>query len=123
MRAAGKRALIVARTSFFAAASLPVTRPIRRGRNGSGRFRSEDAFRRELLLQALERGEVISEPEPLDRQRAHAEIAACLEQLRPPENVDTLTVRKIQPQRIEAAARHRHAEARAVVRILQREED
>src|SRR2546427_6663797 len=41
-------------------------------------FRSlslEDAFRGELLLQAFKRGEVISEPEPLDRERAHAEIA------------------------------------------------
>ena len=39
-RAGGKRAVIAVRTSRFAAASLPVTRPMRRGRRGSGRFRS-----------------------------------------------------------------------------------
>src|SRR5207247_11197113 len=52
----------------------------------------DDAFRCELLLQALERGEVVSEPEPLDRERAHAEIAACLKELGSPEDVDPLTV-------------------------------
>ena len=38
--AAGKRDWIVAITSRFAAASLPVTSPIRRGSSGSERFRS-----------------------------------------------------------------------------------
>ena len=40
-RAAGNRAVIVASTSRFAAASFPVTSPMRRGRNGSGRLRSK----------------------------------------------------------------------------------
>src|SRR5439155_24135353 len=83
----------------------------------------EDALRRQLLLQALECGEVVSEPEAFDRQSTHPEIAACLEQLGPPEDVNALTVRQIEAQRIEPVARNRHAETGAVVRILQREED
>src|SRR6188472_4457443 len=66
---------------------------------------------------------MVSEPEPFDRQRTQTEIAACLEQLGPAEDVDALAVREVETQRVETAARHGDAEARPVVRILQREED
>src|SRR2546429_9841854 len=41
----------------------------------------------------------------------------------PAEGVHTLAVREGGPQRVEPPARHRHADARAVGRILEREED
>ena len=66
---------------------------------------------------------MVSEPEPLDRQRTHAEVAARLEQLGSSEDVDPLAIREVETQRVETAARHGDAEARPVVRILQREED
>ena len=108
----------------MAAASFPVTSPTRRGKRGSGRLRRlEEALGRELLLQPLERREVVAEPEALDRERAEAEVAARLEELRPPVDVDALAVDEVEPQRVELAARHRDAEAGAVAGILQREED
>ena len=117
--------MIAVSTSRLAAASLPVTSPIRRGRRGSGRLRSarEEALGGELPLQALERGEMVAEAEALDREGPQAEVARGLEQLGPPEDVDALAVREVEPQRVELAAGHRHAEAGAVGRVLQREED
>ena len=117
--------MIAVSTSRLAAASLPVTSPIRRG---SARQRPlalgrEEPLGGELALQPLERGEVVAEPEALDRERAQAEVAARFEQLRPAVDVDALAVREVEPERVELPARHRHAEARAVVRVLEREED
>ena len=84
IRAGGKRDWIVAITSRFAAASLPVTRPIRRGSRGSGALPlgGEQPLVGELPLQPLERREVLAEAEALDRERAQPEVAALLEQLR-----------------------------------------
>ena len=67
---AGSGVWIVVSTSRFAAASLPVTRPIRRGSSGSGRFRSaaKSPSRGERSLQALERRQVRAEAEALDRR-------------------------------------------------------
>ena len=77
----------------------------------------------ELLLQPLERREVRAEPEALDRERAQVEVAALLVQLRPPVDVHALAVAQVEPQPVELPARHLHREARAVLGILQREED
>src|SRR5947207_10274420 len=66
---------------------------------------------------------MVAEAEPLDRQRPHPEVALGLEQLWSREDVYALAVRKIEPQRIEARACDRHAEAGTVVRVLEREED
>jgi hypothetical protein len=115
--------VIVVSTSRFAAASLPVTRPIRRGSSGSGTLALEHSFGGELLLQPLERRQVVAEPEALDRERAHAVVALRLEQLGAPEHVRALAVGEVEPQRVEAGARDRHADARAIGRVLEREED
>ena len=78
-RAGGKRAVIAASTSFFAAASLPVTSPIasRQARQRSLAAGVEEPFRGELLLQPLERGEVVAEAEALDREGPQPEVAAA----------------------------------------------
>ena len=115
---AGSEAVIAVRRSRFAAASLPVTSPIRRGRRGRGRLRS--AAKRpsaaSFCLQPLERREVLAEPEALDREGAQSEVAAGLEELRAAEDVDALAVREVEPERVELSAGHGHAEAGAVRR-------
>ena len=83
----------------------------------------EKALGSELALQPLERREVVAEPEPLERQRAQAKLAARLVQLGSSVGVDAVAVDELELQRVELAARHRDAEARAVLRILEREED
>src|SRR5207237_6663465 len=75
----------------------------------------EHTFRGQLLLQPLERGEVVAEPEPLERESPQAEVALRLEELWPAEDVDALAVGEVEPQRVEARARDRDAEAGAVV--------
>ena len=102
----------------MAAASFPVTSPMRRGRSGQRPLAlgGEEALGRELALQPLERREVVAEPEALERERAQAEVAARLEQLRPPVGVHAVAVDEIESQRVELAARHRDAEAGAVLR-------
>jgi hypothetical protein len=60
------------------------------------RSRGKQPLRRELLLQALERGEVCAEPEALDRQRPQAELAPRLEETGPPVDVDALAVHQLQ---------------------------
>ena len=110
--------MIVASTSRLAAASFPVTSPIRRGRRGSGRLRS--AAKRpsaaSFRFSRSSRGEVVAEAEALDRERAQAEVAARLEELGAAEHVHALAVGEVEPERVEASARHRHAEAGAVAR-------
>ena len=113
-------------TSRFAAASFPVTSPILRGRNGSGaslRDPAKSPSPRELLLQPLERREVVALAEALERERAQLELALRREQLRPPVHVRALALLEVEPQRVELAARDRARQARAVGRILEREED
>ena len=107
--AGGKRLWIAVSTSRFAAASLPVTSPIRRGqpRQRALPLGREQPFGRELRLQPLERREVRAEAEALDRERAQAEVAALLEQLGPAEDVHALAVVEVEPQRVELPARHR----------------
>ena len=83
----------------------------------------EEAFVGELPLQALESGEMVAEAEALDRQGLEAKVSASREQLGTPEDVDALSVRELEPERVELSAGHRHAEARAVGGIFQREED
>ena len=83
----------------------------------------EQPFCRQLLLQSLERREVIAEPEAFQRERAQAEVAARLEQLRAAEDVNSFAVDEVEAKRVEAGATYRHSEARSVVRVLQGEED
>src|SRR5262249_24705482 len=64
----------------------------------------EDPLGAELLLQPLERGEVLAEAEPLDRERAQSQLALLLPQLRPAVDVDALSVRKVEAERIELSA-------------------
>ena len=52
----------------------------------------EEALVGELALEALQRGEVVAEAEALDREGAQAEVAAGLEELGTPEDVDALAV-------------------------------
>ena len=66
---------------------------------------------------------MVAEAEALDRERAQAEVAARLEELGPAEDVHALAVPQVEPERVEARRAHRHREARAVVRVLEREED
>src|SRR5580765_8733329 len=66
---------------------------------------------------------MVSESESLDRERPHAEVAAGLEELGASEDVDSLAVGQVEPERVETAAPDRHAETRTVARVLQREED
>src|SRR5207249_11728163 len=77
----------------------------------------EEALGGELRIQPLEPREMVAEPEALDRQRAQAEVAALLEELRAAVDVHALAVGEVEPQCIEAAARHGHAEAGAVAGI------
>jgi hypothetical protein len=66
---------------------------------------------------------VVAEAEPLERERAEAEVAARFEELGPPVDVHALAVHEVEPQGVELAARHGDRKARAVARVLQREED
>src|SRR4051794_36413015 len=63
-----------------------------------------------------------TDPEALDRQSAQAKLPARLVELRSPEDVHALSVRKVESQRVEAATRHRSRKAGAALRILEREE-
>ena len=53
-----------------------------------------------------------AEPVALDRERPQVEVAALLEQLRAPVDVDALAVHEVEPQRVEDAALHLHRQAR-----------
>ncbi len=110
--------MIAVSTSRLAAASLPVTSPIapRESRQRVACARREEPFGGELPLQALEGGEMVAEAEALDREGPQPKVAAGLEQLGTPEDVDALAVRELEPQRVELAAGHRHGEAGAVRR-------
>jgi len=66
---------------------------------------------------------VRADPEALDRERAEPEVAPRLIQLGTAEDVHALAVSEVEPERVEATARHRDREARAVLRVLEREED
>src|SRR5207244_11975695 len=57
------------------------------------------------------------------RQRGQAELAAGFVQRGPSVDVDAVAVGEVEPQRVEAPARHRDAEAGVVGGILEREED
>ena len=122
--AGGKRWTMCVSTSRLAAASLPVTSPIRRGKRGSGRLRRlvEQAFACELLLQPLERREVRAEAEALDRQRFEPQLAALLVELGAAEDVDALAFGEVELECVELAALHLHRQRRAVLRVLEREE-
>src|SRR6266545_761677 len=83
----------------------------------------EQSFGRELALEALQRREMLTEAEALDRERAEAEVPSRLEELGPAEHVDTLAVCELEAKRVELAARHRHGQAGTVAGILERQED
>src|SRR5207247_9791629 len=77
---------------------------------------------RELLLQALEGGEVLPEAEALEGQGPQPELALRLEELRAAVDVDAVAVGEVEPQAVELTAWHRDAQARAVGRALAREQ-
>src|SRR5581483_1806358 len=95
----------------------------RDARQGSLALGREQTLGGEFRLQPLQPRKVIAQAEWLDRERAQAEVAALLEELRPAEDVNAIAVRELDPEPVEATARHRDAEARPVARILEREED
>ena len=57
----------------------------------------EQALGGQAPLQPFQRGEVLAEAEPLDRQRPQAEVAARLEELGPSEDVHAGSVGEVQP--------------------------
>src|SRR5207248_8757256 len=97
--------------------------PAREEREWALALRREQALVRELALQALQRGQMIAEAEPLERKRPEPELAARLEELGPPVDVDAVSVGELEPEGVEPAARHRDPEAGAVRGVLEREED
>ena len=107
-------------TSRRAAASLPVTSPIRRGKRGSGRLRAgvEEPFGGQRLLQPLDRGQVRAEPEPLEREGAQPELALGGEELGPAEHVDALALGEVELERVERPAGDRGGQAGAVAGSL-----
>ena len=109
----------------MAAASFPVTSPMRRGqeRERPLPLGGEEPLGRQLALQPLERGEVVAQAETLEREHAQPEVAAGLVQLGPSVGMHAVAVGEIELQRVELAAGHRDAEARSVLGILEREED
>ena len=111
-------------TSRLAAASLPVTRPMRRGSRGSGALSlgREEPFGRELLLEPLERGEVGAEAEALDREHLEAQLALLRPHLGAAVDVDSLAVRQVEAERVEPPSRKGCFHARAAVLVLEREE-
>ena len=94
----------------------------REARQGALARLVEQPFAGELLLQPLERGQVGAEADALDRQRAQAKLAALLVELRAAEDLHALAVGEVELQRVEQAALHLHADARAALGILEREE-
>ena len=95
----------------------------REARQGSLAAGVEEPFRGEFLLQPLECRQVVAEAEALDREGSQPEVAAGLEQLGTPVDVDALAVREVEAQRVELPAGHRDCEAGALLGILEREED
>src|SRR5205807_2579744 len=81
----------------------------------------KDPFVRELPLQALERCEMVADPEAFDRQRPKTKVTAAFVQLRTSQHVHALAVDEVEAKRIEPGAQDRDAEARTVCRILERE--
>ena len=77
----------------------------------------------DIQTATLDRRQVGTEPEALERECAQPELALRGEELRAPEHMDPLAVREVEPQRIERPPRNRRGQARAVGRILEREED
>ena len=64
-----------------------------------------------------------AEAEALDCQCAQPQLASLFVELRAAEHVDALTVNETEIERVEPCPLHLHGEARAVVGILEREED
>ena len=93
----------------------PRQRPLALGR--------EEPFGRERALQPLERREVRAEAEALDRERLERKLAALLVKLRAAEDVHALAFAQVELERVELPARHLRRQARAVLGVLEREED
>ena len=83
----------------------------------------EETLRGQRLLQPLDRGQVLAEPEPLQRERAEVGTRPWREELGPAEHVDPLALGQVELERVEGAARDRRLEAGAVVGVFEREED
>ena len=117
-RAGGKRVWIAVSTSRFAAASLPVTSPIRRGSRGSGRLRdsAKSPSAASFAFSRSSAARCSPSPKRSIESRAQPQLALLLAELRAAVDVDALAVREVEPQRVELSARHRGGEARAALR-------
>jgi hypothetical protein len=72
----------------------------RDARQGRLRSAAKRPSRGELLLQALERGEVRAEPERSIEQRPQPESPRCSKSSGRPEDVYALAVREVEPERV-----------------------
>ena len=99
--------------------------PTARGKRGSAALAlgGEQPFRGERPLQPLDRGEVVAEPEALDRRDAEGQLALGLVELGPALGVHALAVGEVELERVEATPLHRRPQAGAAGRVLEREED
>ena len=86
-------------------------------------LRCEEALGGELPLQLLERDEVTSDTEPLDRRRPEGEHRLLLEELCATRDVDGLPLVEVELETLVGATRDRDGQRRSRPRVLQREED
>ena len=125
MRAGGKRAVIAVSTSRFAAASLPVTSPMRRGRRGSGRLRSGANRPSAASFRFSRSSAARCSPSPkrsIERARSRKSPRASNSSGRPKTWTRSPFARSSRSAS-NCPRGHRHAEARAVRGVLEREED
>ena len=122
--AGGKRCTMCVSTSCFAAASLPVTSPISRGNRGSGRLRSaaKSPSAASLRFSRSSAARYGAEPEALDRERPEAQLAPLLVELRPGRRRARARRRAGRGRARRIARAASGPRARAVLRVLQREE-
>ena len=83
----------------------------------------EQPFVGQGALEALDRGEVVAEADPLDRDGAEAQLAARFVDLGLALDEHALAVAEPERESVEAAPWHRRAQAGATRRVLECEED
>ena len=111
-------------TSCLAAASLPVTSPMRCGMKGSARFRSAAKRPSEASRRFSRSSRRRSAPSPKGSivSARSWKVASGLPELGAREHVDAIAVRHVEPEAVEPGARHRDGNDRRAFEILQREE-
>src|SRR4029079_5848407 len=81
-------------------------------------LRREEALGGELPLQVLEREEVASDTEPLDRRRTEGEDSLLLEELRAAGDMDGLPLVEVEVETLVRAARNGDRQRRSSLRVL-----